>query len=229
LNKKSFLLGNEEWKPENFRFSAALKLISLLFWHQSTWKVVIFDCQFASILQLEKWYFLCSSEIWPSGITQWKIISITSMEMGSEKQWLWEFTCYRSQILKHSSEKLNFIPKKMRNERQSRRKSKIFRLPFLIFQQKLLFDPSSFTIQMSSAVFQSKISHGNESRKIWLFAALTFISLIFRYEILYAKYVDLLDKLEEVKKSQLFSTVLFPQSCKLADHLQSASQQQKNH
>jgi hypothetical protein len=29
--------------------------------------------------------------------------------------------------------------------------------------------------------------------------ALTFISLIFRYEILYAKYVDLLDKLKEVK------------------------------
>jgi hypothetical protein len=38
-------------------------------------------------------------------------------------------------------------------------------------------------------------------------AALTFISLIFRYEILYAKYLDLLDKLKEVKKSQYFSTV----------------------
>jgi hypothetical protein len=46
-------------------------------------------------------------------------------------------------------------------------------------------------------VFQS---NGNESRKIFIFAALTFISLIFRYEILYAKYVDLLDKLREVKK-----------------------------
>jgi hypothetical protein len=32
-------------------------------------------------------------------------------------------------------------------------------------------------------------------------------SLIFRYEILYAKYVELLDKLKEVKKSQFFSTV----------------------
>jgi uncharacterized protein YlbG (UPF0298 family) len=60
---------------------------------------------------------------------------------------------------------------------------------------------------MSLGVFQSKISHGNESRKILLFAALTFISLIFRYEILYAKYVDLLDKLREVKKSEFFSTV----------------------
>jgi hypothetical protein len=32
--------------------------------------------------------------------------------LGSEKQWLWEFTCYRSEMLKHSSEKLNFISKK---------------------------------------------------------------------------------------------------------------------
>jgi hypothetical protein len=110
-------------------------------------------------------------------------------------------------MLKHSSEKLNFIPKKKRNERQSRRQSKVFRLPFLISQQKRFFDQSSFTIQMSLGVFQSKISHGNESRKILLFAALTFISLIFRYEIFYAKYVDLLDKLKEVKKSQFFSTV----------------------
>jgi hypothetical protein len=70
--------------------------------------------------------------------------------------------------------------------------------------QKRLFDQSSFTIQMSLEVFQS---NGNESRKILLFAVLTFISLISRYEILYAKYVDLLDKLKEVKKSQFFSTV----------------------
>jgi hypothetical protein len=47
-------------------------------------------------------------------------------------------------------------------------------------------------------------SNGKESRKIFIFAALTFISLIFRFEILYAKYVDLLDKLEEVKKSNFF-------------------------
>jgi hypothetical protein len=107
-------------------------------------------------------------------------------------------------MLKHASEKLNFIPKKKRNERQSRRKSKIFRLPFLISQQKRLFDQNSFTIQMSLGVFMSNFLHGNESRKTFIFAALTFISLIFRYEILYAKYVNLLDKLKEVKKTQFF-------------------------
>jgi hypothetical protein len=69
-------------------------------------------------------------------------------------------------MLKHSSEKLNFIPKKKQNERQSRRKSKVFRLSFLISQQKRLFDQSSFTIQMSLGVFQSKTSHENESRQI---------------------------------------------------------------
>jgi hypothetical protein len=107
-------------------------------------------------------------------------------------------------MLKHSSEKLIFIPKKKRNERQSRRKSKIFRLPFLFSQQKRLFGQNSFTIQMSLAVFESKISHGNGSHKILIFAALTFISLIFWYEILFAKYVDLLDRLKEVKKSPFF-------------------------
>jgi hypothetical protein len=100
--------------------------------------------------------------------------------------------------------------KKKRNECQSRRKSKVFRLPFLISQQKRLFDQSSFIIQMSLGVFQSKISHENKSRKILIFAALTFISLIFRYEIFYAKYVDLLHKLKEVEKSQFFSTVIRP-------------------
>jgi hypothetical protein len=54
--------------------------------------------------------------------------------LGSEEQWLWEFTCYRSEMLKHSSEKLNFKPKKKRNECQSHRKSKVFRLPFLFSQ-----------------------------------------------------------------------------------------------
>jgi nucleoside recognition membrane protein YjiH len=49
-------------------------------------------------------------------------------------------------------------------------------------------------------------SNGNESRKILIFAALTFISLIFRYEILYAKYADLLDKLKKVKYP-FFSTL----------------------
>jgi hypothetical protein len=53
--------------------------------------------------------------------------------LGNEKQWLREFTCYRSEMLKISSEKLNFIPKKERNERQSRRKSKVFWLPFQKF------------------------------------------------------------------------------------------------
>jgi hypothetical protein len=115
-----------------------------------------------------------------------------------------EFTCYRREMHKYFSEKLNFIPKKKRNELQSRRKSKTFRLPFLNTQQKRLFDQNSFTIQMSLGVYQS---NRNESRKILIFAALTFISLIFRYEILFAKYVDLLDKLKEVKKSQFFSTV----------------------
>jgi hypothetical protein len=107
-------------------------------------------------------------------------------------------------MLKQSSEKLNFIPKKKRIERQSRRKFKIFRLPFLISQQKRLFDQNSFTIQMSLGGFQSKISHGNESRKILIFTALTFVSLILRCEILHAKYVDLLDKLKEVKKIPIF-------------------------
>jgi hypothetical protein len=78
-------------------------------------------------------------------------------------------------MLKNSSEKLNFIPKKKQNERKSRRKSKTFRLPFLISQQKRLFDQNSFTIQMSLGVFQS---NGNESRKILILPALTFTSLI---------------------------------------------------
>jgi hypothetical protein len=96
----------------------------------------------------------------------------------------------RSEMLKHSSEKLNSLPKKKAKERQSRRKSKVFRLPLLIsHQQKRIFDQSSFTIQMSLGDFLSKIFHGNESRKILLFAADVF-SLIFRNKILYAKYVD---------------------------------------
>jgi hypothetical protein len=138
--------------------------------------------------------------------TKWKIIRITSMEVD-----FWGVKssgCENSQateVLTHSSEKLNFIPQKKRNERQSRRISKMFRLPFLISQQKRLFDQNSFTIQMSLEIFQS---NGNESRKLLIFVALTFISLIFRYEFLYAKYVDLLDKLREVKKSLFFSTLL---------------------
>jgi hypothetical protein len=105
-------------------------------------------------------------------LTQWENISITLMEVDI---WGVESSgCDNSHatemkyVLKHSSEKLNFIPKKKRNERKSRRKSKVFRLPFLISQQKRLFDQSSFTIQMSLGVYQSKISHGNESRKILL-------------------------------------------------------------
>jgi hypothetical protein len=73
------------------------------------------------------------------------------------------------------------------------------------YPAETIFWSKFFKIQISLGVFHSKISHGNESHKIWLFAALTLISLIFRYEILYAKYVDLLDKLRAVKKSQFFT------------------------
>jgi hypothetical protein len=70
---------------------------------------------------------------------------------------------------------------------------------------------------MLLGVFQS---NGNESRKIFIFAALAFISVIFRYEILYGKYVDLLDKLKEVKKSQFFSTVCkLPSYCLISPRL----------
>jgi hypothetical protein len=89
-------------------------------------------------------------------------------------------------MLKHSSEKLIFLPKKKRNERQSRRKSKVFRLPFLVSQQKQLFDQSSFTIQMSLEVFQSKIFMEMKAAKF----ALTIISLIFRYEIAKGRMCD---------------------------------------
>jgi hypothetical protein len=74
--------------------------------------------------------------------TQWKIISITSMEVdfwevkssGGENSHATEVKC------SDSSKKLIFILKKKRNERQSRRKFKIFRFPFLISRQKRLFD-----------------------------------------------------------------------------------------
>jgi hypothetical protein len=56
-------------------------------------------------------------------VAQWENISESGL-LGSEKQWLLEFTCYRTEMLKHSSEKLIFIPKKKRNERQSRRNPK---------------------------------------------------------------------------------------------------------
>jgi hypothetical protein len=68
---------------------------------------------------------------------------------------------------------------------------------------------------MSLEVFQSKIFHENESRKILIFAALTFISLIFRYEILHAKY-DLSDKIKEVKKSLFFDCACIPWESKSA-------------
>jgi hypothetical protein len=106
-------------------------------------------------------------------------------------------------MLKYSSEKLNFTPKKVRNERQSRRQSKVFRLPFLISQQKRLFDQSSFTIQMSLGFFRAKFPMEVKAAKFCFDIYFAF----FRYEILYAKYVDLSDKLNKVKKSQFFSTV----------------------
>jgi hypothetical protein len=85
-----------------------------------------------------------------------------------------------------------------------RRKSKVFRLPFQISQQKRLFDQSSFTIQMSLGVFQNKIAHGNESCKILLRRLFRFI---FGMKFYLPNNVDLLDKLKEVKKFQFFSTV----------------------
>jgi hypothetical protein len=94
---------------------------------------------------------------------------------------------HATEMLKHSLEKLKSIPKKKRSECQSRRKSK--KNPASIPHFPRLFDQNYFTIQMSLGGFKSKISHGSESRKIWIFAALTFISFIFRYEILYAKYI----------------------------------------
>jgi hypothetical protein len=100
-------------------------------------------------------------------------------------------------MLKNSSKKINFIPKNPKFP--SFHSSFPSRNDFLI---KVFF-----TIQMSLGVFMSKISHRNESHKILIFAALTFISLIFRDEISYAKYVALLDKLKDVKKSPFFSTV----------------------
>jgi hypothetical protein len=121
-----------------------------------------------SSIQLPIARFLGESHQLP---TQWENISITSMEVdswgvkssGCENSHAAEVKC--SNI---PQKKLNFILKKKRNERQSRRKSKVFGLPFLISQQKRLFDQSSFTIQMSLEVFQRKISHGNESCKILL-------------------------------------------------------------
>jgi hypothetical protein len=72
--------------------------------------------------------------------------------------------CENSHVteVKYSNIPQKSIPKKKRNKRQSRKKSKVFRPPFPISQQKRLFDQSSFTIQMSLGVFQSKISHGND-------------------------------------------------------------------
>jgi hypothetical protein len=91
-----------------------------------------------------------SNEVVFKWSTQWNIISITSMEVN-----FWGVKsrgCENSHAtteVKCSNipqKKLNFIPKKKRNERQSRRKSKIFRLLFIISQQKRLFDQISFTI-----------------------------------------------------------------------------------
>jgi hypothetical protein len=66
-------------------------------------------------------------------------ISITSMEVdfwGVKSSGCENSHATDAQMLKHSLEKLNFIPKNKRKERQSLRKSKVFRLQFLIFQQK---------------------------------------------------------------------------------------------
>jgi hypothetical protein len=71
------------------------------------------------------------------------------------------------------------------------------------FQSFPAIIPHSITIQMSLGFFIAKFSKEMKPANF----ALTFILLIFRYKILYAKYVDLLDKLKEVEKSQFFSTV----------------------
>jgi hypothetical protein len=49
---------------------------------------------------------------------------------------------------------------------ERRRKSKVFRLPFLISQQKRLFYSSSFTIQMSLGVFRAKFPMEMKAAKV---------------------------------------------------------------
>jgi hypothetical protein len=99
--------------------------------------------------------------------------------------------------------KAKFHTKKEAKWASKPQKSKIFRLPFLISQQKRLFDQSSFTIQMSLGFFKAKFPMEMKAAKFCFDVYFAY----FRYEILYAKYVDLLDKLKEVKNSQFFSTV----------------------
>jgi hypothetical protein len=58
------------------------------------------------------------------------------------------------------------IPKKKRNERQSRRKSKKFQLLVLISQQKRFFGQSSFIIQMSLRVFRATFPMEKKAAKL---------------------------------------------------------------
>jgi hypothetical protein len=49
-----------------------------------------------------------------------------------------------------------------------------------------------------------QVSMKMKAAKLWIFGTLTFILHLFQYEILYSKYVDLLDMLKE-KKNSIFS------------------------
>jgi hypothetical protein len=75
-------------------------------------------------------------------VAQWKIISITSLEVE------WKAVVPRKAKF-HSEKKVKWTWKPQK-----------IRLSFLISQQKRLFDQNSFTIQMSLGVFQFFYFHG---------------------------------------------------------------------
>jgi hypothetical protein len=139
----------------------------------------------------------------------WMFVNLISAQwkLSALPPWKWIFGEFKAVVVRihmlHKWNVLTFIRKaKFHTEKEAKwmsksQKSKVFRIPFLISQQNRLFDQNSFTIQMLLGIFQSKISHGNESRITVIIVALPFISLNFRYEILYAKYVDSLEKLKK--------------------------------
>jgi hypothetical protein len=60
---------------------------------------------------------------------------------------------------------------------------------------------------MSLEVFSAKFLtsfHENESRKIMIIRGFDVHLAFFKFEILYFKYMDLIDKLKEVKKVSIF-------------------------
>jgi hypothetical protein len=89
--------------------------------------------------------------------------------LGSEKQWLWELTCYvqkwNAQIFLRKAQFHTEKEAKWTSELQ-----KIHSFPATIshFPAETTFWSKLFHNQMSLGVFQSKIFHGNESRKILL-------------------------------------------------------------